>query len=173
MLILRLQVPFLRIDIRSMYNACPLYSPTLDADLTKYNKWMFTDGQLNFHFPLFTTAMHMIVQFFLALLVLAIFPQLRPRHDSLDDPDEPPKPIEEPSKPIMTLWFYLTRITPCAMSTGLDIGLGNTSLRFVTLVFFSESLDDSAGKQRRLSCVSDVQVVHPGICSAFRYHFPP
>lgn len=117
---------------------------------------MFTDGQLNFHFPLFTTAMHMVVQFFLALLVLAIFPQLRPRHDSLDDPDEAPKPIEEPPKPLMTPWFYLTRIAPCAIATGLDIGLGNMSLRFVTLVFFSKFFTSSMGQSRILTRFSHV-----------------
>ena len=111
-----------------------------DTNFAKYNKWMFTDGQLSFHYPLFTTAMHMLVQFFLALLVLAIFPQLRPRHDALDEqPGGPPPGFEDSSKPIMSSWFYLTRIAPCATATGLDIGLGNTSLRFVTLVFFSKS----------------------------------
>ena len=44
----------------------------------------------------------------------------------------------DPSRPIMTLWFYLTRIATCGSVTGLDIGLGNTSLKYVTLTFFSE-----------------------------------
>ena len=96
---------------------------------------MFADGQLNFHFPLFTTAMHMIVQFILSSLVLIIFPQLRPRSDALD---KQPSQNKDPSKPLITSWFYLTRITPCAAATGLDIGLGNTSLHWVTLVFFSK-----------------------------------
>jgi len=31
----------------------------------------------------------------------------------------------------MTRWFYLSRIGPCGIATGLDIGLGNMS--FVSL----------------------------------------
>lgn len=98
---------------------------------------MFDSGKLNFPFPLFTTSMHMIVQFILASLVLYFVPYLRPgsaphssdlgrsRHDS------------EPERPIMTKLFYLTRIGPCGAATGLDIGLGNTSLKFITLTFYS------------------------------------
>ncbi|ROV94630.1 hypothetical protein VPNG_09216 [Cytospora leucostoma] len=33
--------------------------------------------------------------------------------------------------------FYLTRIGPCGAATGLDIGLGNTSLKFITLTFYT------------------------------------
>ena len=37
----------------------------------------------------------------------------------------------------MTRMFYLTRVTPCGAATGLDIGLGNMSLKFITLTFYS------------------------------------
>ena len=37
----------------------------------------------------------------------------------------------------MTGWFYLSRIGPCGAATGLDIGLGNMSLKFISLTFFS------------------------------------
>ena len=40
-------------------------------------------------------------------------------------------------KPLMTWMFYLTRCVPCGGATGLDIGLGNMSLRFITLSFYS------------------------------------
>ncbi|KAG7292430.1 hypothetical protein NEMBOFW57_002465 [Staphylotrichum longicolle] len=43
----------------------------------------------------------------------------------------------EPERPIMTKMFYLTRIGPCGVATGLDIGLGNTSLQFITLTFYT------------------------------------
>lgn len=36
--------------------------------------------------------------------------------------------------------FYLTRIGPCGAATGLDIGLGNTSLKFISLTFYSTFL---------------------------------
>lgn len=93
-----------------------------------------------FPFPLFTTCLHMVVQFTLASLVLFAIPSLRPRHDSLDPHASGAReePVD-PKKPLMTKWFYLTRIGPCGAATGMDIGLGNTSLKFITLTFFSES----------------------------------
>ena len=42
-------------------------------------------------------------------------------------------------KPLMTNIYYITRIGPCGAATGLDIGLGNTSLKFITLTFYSTS----------------------------------
>jgi solute carrier family 35, member C2 len=33
--------------------------------------------------------------------------------------------------------FYFTRVGPCGVATGLDIGLGNMSLQFITLTFYS------------------------------------
>lgn len=38
----------------------------------------------------------------------------------------------------MTRTFYLTRIGPCGAATGLDIGLGNMSLKYITLTFYSK-----------------------------------
>ncbi len=109
---------------------------------------MFSPDHLNFHFPLFTTCLHMLVQFSLAALVLYFVPRFRPRHDSLSRPhgaistsstadtiEHPPPPSSD--KPLMTKRFYITRIGPCAAATGLDIGLGNMSLKFITLTFYS------------------------------------
>ncbi|KAH6660594.1 triose-phosphate transporter family-domain-containing protein [Truncatella angustata] len=99
--------------------------------ISLYNKWMFDAKNLNFAFPLFTTSAHMLVQFSLAALVLYFMPSLRPgagqnlRHDS------------DPDRPLMTKLFYLTRIGPCGAATGLDIGLGNASLKFITLTFYT------------------------------------
>ncbi|TKA78889.1 hypothetical protein B0A49_01654 [Cryomyces minteri] len=103
-----------------------------------YNKWMFSPGNLDFHYPLFTTCLHMVVQFTLASLVLFFVPSFRPRHNSVS-PHTPAthnaEPID-PKKPLMTKWFYCTRIGPCGAATGLDIGLGNMSLKFISLTFF-------------------------------------
>lgn len=88
----------------------------------------------------------MVVQLALASLVLLIFPQFRPQHGTADphDPerDTRQKPPPDTSAPLMTPWFYLTRIASCATVTGLDIGLGNTSLKYISLTFFSKLSSD-------------------------------
>lgn len=81
----------------------------------------------------------MIVQFSLASLVLFLIPSFRPRHDSLNPHGAAGRTEEiDPKKPLMTKWFYMSRIGPCGIATGMDIGLGNTSLKFISLTFFSE-----------------------------------
>ena len=115
---------------------------------SQYNKWMFKDedGQqtIVFPFPLFTTCVHMIVQFTLASLVLLALPQFRPRHGPIHSHHSfhrrSPSPPPSSEKPLMTRWFYLTRIGPCGAATGLDIGLGNMSLKFISLTFYSPYL---------------------------------
>ena len=105
---------------------------------------MFDPEHLDFHFPLFTTCMHMIVQFSLASLVLLLLPQFRPRYNAISNPHNTHTDAEllqheaESKKPLMTRMFYLTRIGPCGVATGLDIGLGNMSLKFITLTFYSK-----------------------------------
>ena len=82
----------------------------------------------------------MVVQFLLASIVLFFFPRFRPRHDSISNPHElnhPGRNSAQDQKPLMTRVFYVTRIGPCGAATGLDIGLGNMSLKFITLTFFS------------------------------------
>lgn len=105
--------------------------------LSQYNKWMFDHGRLNFPFPLFTTSAHMLVQFALSALVLYFFPSLRPQSPAHTSDLGQSRHEAEPERPIMTKMFYLTRIGPCGTATGLDIGLGNMSLRFITLTFYS------------------------------------
>lgn len=110
-----------------------------------YNKWMFSSEHLDFNFPLFTTSLHMLVQFSLASLVLWLLPQFRPRADALSHPSDVYTQEEQRQhdldadehKPLMTKLFYLTRLGPCGIATGLDIGLGNMSLRFITLTFYT------------------------------------
>jgi solute carrier family 35, member C2 len=109
----------------------------------QYNKWMFDKGHLDFHFPLYTTSLHMLVQFCLSTVVLFFVPSLRPSHLSqpytrlpanatLSDDLDSGKP-----KPVITPLFWLTRLLPCGTATSLDIGLGNTSLRYITLTFLT------------------------------------
>jgi len=90
--------------------------------------------------------MHMLVQFTLASLVLYFVPSFRPRHNFNSneqnihhtDAGRARHKMGE-KKPLMTKWFYFTRLGPCGMATGLDIGLGNTSLKFISLSFYSKS----------------------------------
>jgi solute carrier family 35 protein C2 len=124
---------------------------TFSISISVYNKWMFSKENLDFHFPLFTTSLHMVVQFTCASAVLFLFPQLRPGAGSADthaqgysavDGDEDgherrSSPPPENKGPLMTRWFYFTRIGPCGTATALDIGLGNFSLRFISLTFFT------------------------------------
>ena len=74
----------------------------------------------------------MLVQFSLASLVLLVRPGWRPKPPSVDLSD-----INAPSKPLITPFFYVTRLLPCGTATSLDIGLGNTSLRFISLTFLT------------------------------------
>ncbi|KAK2754655.1 Triose-phosphate Transporter [Arachnomyces sp. PD_36] len=99
-----------------------------------YNKWMFSSDHLNFHFPLFTTSLHMAVQFTLAGTILYFFPSLRPRDTTAPDS---PTLEDTQSKPLMTKMFYLTRLVPCGTATSLDVGLGNMSLKFISLTFLT------------------------------------
>ncbi|KAH7163311.1 triose-phosphate transporter family-domain-containing protein [Dactylonectria estremocensis] len=103
--------------------------------ISLYNKWMFDKDRLNFAFPLFTTSMHMVVQFVLSGLVLFFVPSLRPNHRHSSDLGSSRHDSETNTG--MSKMFYLTRIGPCGAATGLDIGLGNTSLKFISLTFYT------------------------------------
>ncbi|KAF2012271.1 TPT-domain-containing protein [Aaosphaeria arxii CBS 175.79] len=119
--------------------------------ISVYNKWMFKtdkgDGQTQhiFPFPLFTTCLHMIVQFTLSSLVLFMIPSFRPRHDSLTPADSRSREPVDTKKPLMTKWFYFSRIGPCGAATGMDIGLGNMSLKFISLTFFTMCKSSALG----------------------------
>ncbi|KAJ3113432.1 Triose-phosphate Transporter [Phlyctochytrium bullatum] len=87
--------------------------------LSMYNKWMFGQGHKNFNFPLFTSSIHMVMQFILSYLsVIAVWPKLKPKKYP---------PIRD----------YFLRVLPCGVATGLDIGLSNSSLQTITLSFYT------------------------------------
>lgn len=99
----------------------------------------------------------MVVQFSLASLVLFAFPHLRPvgffgktvsddatpfddsGSDHFVGAGSSPEERMKQRQGIMTRWFYATRVGPCGAATGLDIGLGNMSLKFISLAFYSMS----------------------------------
>ncbi|KAH9963807.1 triose-phosphate transporter family-domain-containing protein [Russula dissimulans] len=87
--------------------------------LSLYNKWMFAPEHFGFPLPLFVTMLHMFIQTALASVLRFGWPRrFRPEHD--------------PSKEV-----YVKRAIPAAVSTGLDIGLSNLSLKTITLSFYT------------------------------------
>ncbi|KAK9468037.1 triose-phosphate transporter family-domain-containing protein [Lipomyces arxii] len=93
---------------------------TFSLSLSLYNKWMFSGKHLDFRFPLFATSVHMVTQTLLAGLVLYAVPKFRPTRESR-----------------MPWRTYITHVGSCGIATGADIGLGNMSLRFITLAFYT------------------------------------
>ncbi|KAK3825351.1 MAG: triose phosphate transporter [Benniella sp.] len=91
---------------------------TCSTALSFYNKWLFSPAHHNFRFPLFTTSLHMVAQFLLSSLTLALLPALRP-------------------KAAPSTRDFGTKIMPCAVASGLDIGLSNSSLKTITLAFYT------------------------------------
>ncbi|KIP08495.1 hypothetical protein PHLGIDRAFT_104289 [Phlebiopsis gigantea 11061_1 CR5-6] len=87
--------------------------------LSVYNKWMFSKEYFGFPFPLFVTMLHMYVQFLLAALLRVALPhKFRPEHS--------------PSRR-----DYAIKVVPTGITTSLDIGLSNLSLKLITLSFYT------------------------------------
>lgn len=63
----------------------------------------------------------MVIQFFLAHIVLTLVPRLR----------------VPPGARGLTRDMYAKQVAPCGVSTGLDIGLSNASLQTITLSFYT------------------------------------
>ncbi|KAF9231398.1 triose-phosphate transporter family-domain-containing protein [Melanogaster broomeanus] len=104
----------------ALINSCFILSWFLFSTvLSVYNKWMFSPDHFAFPFPLLVTTLHMLVQFLLAASLRLIFP----RHFR---PDQRP-PLRN----------YSMKAAPAAITTGLDIGLSNVSLKTLTLSFYT------------------------------------
>ncbi|KAI8925469.1 triose-phosphate transporter family-domain-containing protein [Entophlyctis helioformis] len=92
---------------------------TVSISLHIYNKWLFSRDHFNFPFPMMTTTIHTTSQFILSAIVLQVFlPSL--------------KPTSYPTR-----YDYLTKVLPCGIATGLDIGLSNSSLKSISLSFYT------------------------------------
>jgi solute carrier family 35, member C2 len=98
---------------------------------------MFSKDKVVFPYPLFTTSLHMIVQFILSTIILYLIPSLRPKPPVPRRPSALGDANETIRQPLMTKFFYLTRLVPCGTATSLDIGLGNMSLKFISLSFLT------------------------------------
>lgn len=132
--------------------------------LSLYNKWMFSSHDnkngsknLNFPFPLFTTSGHMLVQFLGSYLVLTMIPRLKPPKDH-----------------DLSVRDYTTRIGPCGVATGLDIGFSNASLKTITLAFYTMCKSSSLAfvllfaflfrlENPRLSLVGVIAIITVGV----------
>lgn len=102
---------------------------------------MFSDDTVVFPYPLFSTSLHMLVQFTLSAILLYAFPSLRPWSKVPALRNASPSTTD----PIMTRFFYLTRLVPCGTATSLDVGLGNMSLKYITLTFLTMCKSSSLG----------------------------
>ncbi|KAB8206727.1 Triose-phosphate Transporter family protein [Aspergillus parasiticus SU-1] len=102
-----------------------------------YNKWMFSEDDVVFPFPLFTTSLHMLVQFSLSSFILYMIPSLRPRAPSSSPSGSPMRQQDGSENSVVSKVFYFTRLVPCGAATSLDIGLGNMSLKFISLTFLT------------------------------------
>ncbi|KAI9331950.1 triose-phosphate transporter family-domain-containing protein, partial [Obelidium mucronatum] len=92
---------------------------TTSLGLSMYNRWLFSVDHLNFAYPLFTSTIHMVMQFILsAICVTFIWPSMRPSR-------------------LPTIYDYMLKVVPCGVATGLDIGLSNSSLKVISLSFYT------------------------------------
>ncbi|KAI0633289.1 TPT-domain-containing protein [Trametes polyzona] len=87
--------------------------------ISVYNKWMFSPEHYGFPSPLFVTTIHMWVQFALAAMLRFTMPHRF-------------RPEQSPSRR-----DYVRKAVPTGITTGLDIGLSNLSLKLITLSFYT------------------------------------
>lgn len=96
--------------------------------ISLYNKWMFGPN-LNFSYPILITSCHQLILFFLSSAVLVSTKRFRL--------------ATHPSLPTQSLSYllhwrvFITLILPCALASLGDIGLGNYSLKFITLSLYT------------------------------------
>ncbi|KAH9270072.1 hypothetical protein BASA83_007903 [Batrachochytrium salamandrivorans] len=92
---------------------------TTSISLHLLNKWTFSRDHYAFPFPMLTTMFQMMFQFGLSSLVIVLaFPHLLP--------NRPP-----------SIFGYMQMVLPCGIATGLDLGLSNSSLKSITLSFYT------------------------------------
>lgn len=101
-----------------------LFSVTISV----YNKWMFSADKLNFPYPVIATSGHQIVQSLLAYGAITIHKRrLKKSQPELIEENESPWDWKE----------YFKTFGVCATASAGDIGMGNASMRLVTLTFYT------------------------------------
>ncbi|KAG7694065.1 hypothetical protein KL932_003411 [Ogataea haglerorum] len=124
--------------------------------ISLYNRWMFSNKNLDFSFPIIITAFHQCILFLLSILTLAMIPRFRLNYrshtqytgeaehlicdngnssDELNELLETKKPEQLNYR--MPIREYLTKILPCSVASAGDIGLGNTAFRFISLSLYT------------------------------------
>lgn len=104
--------------------SCILLWYAFSIILSVYNKYMFSDKGLNFKFPVITTAFHQLVQTCLAYICIKIW-GIKQQQFTIKD--------------------MANKVFPCALASSGDIGMGNLSLVFVTLSFYTMVKSSSLG----------------------------
>ena len=90
---------------------------TTSISLGLYNTYLFSAANGDFKFPLLTTMMHSWTHFLISLVLNKLHKKGEAVETSFKD--------------------YFTKIMPCGLATGLDIGLSNSSLRYITPSFYT------------------------------------
>ncbi|KAH3680446.1 hypothetical protein WICPIJ_008275 [Wickerhamomyces pijperi] len=90
-----------------------------------YNNWMFDKKSLNLPFPILITSFHQLILSGLSYLTLYLKP-------SLYGSD-----YQERSKKKFDSRYFITRLFPCSLSSALDVGAANMSLRYIPLSIYT------------------------------------
>lgn len=105
--------------------------------ISVYNKWMFGSG-VGFKYPLLATAFQQVCLFVLSGACMWLVPLLRPAGEgTVDGESQRPTGRAFFRSLRIPLYMYLTQILPCAALLAGDIGLSNTSFRYVTLLLYT------------------------------------
>lgn len=103
----------------------------LSMTISVYNRWMFSTEKLNFKYPIIITSFHQLLLTFLSIISLIIFPKFRLNTNTNNNS------TGEKLNYIIPLKEYISKILPCSIASAGDIGLGNTSFRFITLSLYT------------------------------------
>ena len=103
----------------------------LSMTISVYNRWMFSTEKLNFKYPIIITSFHQLLLTFLSIISLIIFPKFKLNTNTNNNS------TGEKLNYIIPLKEYISKILPCSIASAGDIGLGNTSFRFITLSLYT------------------------------------
>ncbi|GMG32446.1 unnamed protein product [Ambrosiozyma monospora] len=105
--------------------------------ISLYNKWMFSDPTLDFRFPVLITACHQFILFALSCLTLLCKPSFRLNYVDPANLSTASSSSNEKLGYFVNPKVYFTKILPCALASAGDIGLGNTSLKYITISLYT------------------------------------